>query len=248
MVKPSFLTLPGTPQEKKNLIKILANNCCGPVFERVLNKEQFKNSAIVGIHTQKLLFEISENYWYIDNPYFLRDFARNESLSHNSNRYYRVVKNGLYNDGKGDNDPKRFNSFDIKLSEWKTNGEKIVVVPASDFLSKVVGSPNWLQDVLSEIKKYTDRPIEVSHRGINPVNYQDSIWCIVTMSSNVQAEALINGVPVITTHYTKLGSLQDIENPPVEQSREILYNLAQQQWTVKELVNGVWKEILSKHQ
>ena len=118
------------------------------------------------------------------------------------------------------------------------------MVPPTKNTYKHLGYRNindWTNSVTSEIKKYSDRQIKISTKD-NPITLSDEIWCLVTAISNTQVDALINGIPVITTHGTKIGQLSNIESPI--QNRDILAKMVCQQWTLKEIESGLaWKEL-----
>ena len=68
-------------------------------------------------------------------------------------------------------------------------------------------------------------------------------WVLVTDSSNCMVDALLRGIPIICTHPNrKIGSIKEIESPVYD--REILKNLAYNQWTMKQIRSGqAWEEL-----
>ena len=70
-------------------------------------------------------------------------------------------------------------------------------------------------------------------------------WILITHHSNAQVDALIAGVPVITTCIARqIGKLQDIEKPIYD--RSWLKNLAYKQWNLQEIEKGqAWNELQS---
>ena len=204
----------------------------GQILRKSKHKH-IKDLVIFGLKNPKL-FKICDNFWYIDNGYFLQSNPRSKM-----NGYYRIVRNSFYSSGKeAVSCDKRFNSFKVKLSSWRKGGSKIILVPPSNYLSPVINEKDWLVKTKTEIRKYSDRPIEVSTKK-KPINWNDDIWCIVVCSSNILVDSLIRGIPVISTRFTNIGSLKEIENPPSEDSRKILYRLANLQWNMKEIKNGL---------
>lgn len=189
------------------------------------------------------LFEKSDNFWYLDNGYFHRSEPRTAF-----NGYYRIVRNGLYGDGNhlinalhsGD----KWDSYGIRLQKWRGGkGSKIVLVPPTEWVVNIINEHKWVENTKKTLSQYTDRPIEISTKE-KPINWDDDIWCIVVCFSNIQVDALIRGIPVITTKYTNIGKLEDIETPPDESSREVLLGLAGKQWTIEEMKNGTaWREL-----
>ena len=66
---------------------------------------------------------------------------------------------------------------------------------------------------------------------------------MVTDHSNSQVDALVSGIPVITTSDMRtIGSLEQIEDPPMD--RSFLKNLAYKQWSREEIESGkAWSDL-----
>ena len=121
-----------------------------------------------------------------------------------------------------------------------------------------------MTNTLKEIMDNTDRNIVISRKANGLVKsiyspleslsqikdsqapLKDSLkdaWVLVTDSSNAMIDALIEGVPVICTNKNrKINSIKNIETPIYQ--REILKNLAYNQWTLDEMKSGrAWAEL-----
>ena len=90
--------------------------------------------------------------------------------------------------------------------------------------------PNWTNDTIDKIKRYTDRPIKLRHkprgRGTSgpseakvPLSEDlKDAWCVVTSCSIAAVEAMCEGIPVFChdkSFATDVAGteLSDIENP-----------------------------------
>jgi len=183
------------------------------------------------------------NYYQIDNAYFGR------------NLYFRVTENAL----QINHLPKivinnRYklilDQIDKKILDWKRkrNGP-IVICPSSDFLFRYMGTSCdlWIDSVVRELAKITDRPYVVRYKESMAKNEIESeinnAWCVITHVSAAALDALRIGIPVVTTANcaaTCLSTpLSQIENPIMLDGREELFSLlANSQFTKEEMFNS----------
>jgi len=233
--------LPNCPPDQK-IITSFIEGCGGKVFQN-LNSELYSDVAIWGFsgNQRNLYSKTLNHFWFIDHGYFKR-----QPFQGSYEGYFRVTLNSWYGNNKTGFSSDKFESYNIPLSKWKNDGYKVVIVPPDNLSYTIIDESEWLDETLETVKNNTDRPIEISTRN-NKVNWNDKIWCIVTCISNVQVDAIIRGVPAITTRFTNLGSLENIENPPQEEeSRQLLFDLANYQWTLNEMKSGkCWNELNS---
>ena len=181
-----------------------------------------------------------KNYYHIDHGYFLRsDIDKFDG-------YFRIVKNSMFHNGQNEDFSwDRFNSFGIKLKDWRNNGEHIVLSPLSPFMENFLQNKTWTEDTIKELRKYTDREIIISKKvttdnpnAIPMVEAMQNAWCVVTEHSNSAIDAMIEGIPAIFTNPSrKNAELSEIENPPMD--REFFKNLANHQWTLEEIARGL---------
>ena len=179
------------------------------------------------------------NYWYIDHGYFGR--STDPDLY---DGYYRITHNNFWHNGSGDHTWDRFNSLKVELKNWRKSGDHIVIVPPSKHMASVLNLQTWLEETIFKIKKHTDRKILVSTKYKNPMSEViKNAWCVVTDHSNSAIDAMAQGVPAIFTNPArKLGSIEDVENPPMD--REFFKNLAHNQWTLEEIKSGgAWENL-----
>ena len=190
-------------------------------------------------------------FWFTDTPYFGR-FDNNNLKP--TNHYWRICKNRIHANYIKDCKADRFELFGMKIEEPSFKGSHVLVCPSSDGINDYLEQPNWTNDTVQQIKKYTDRPIKirVKPRGRGTSGPSEATvplsedlkdaWCLVTSCSLAAVEAQCMGIPVICNEksFAKdvAGQLiSDIENPFFVGAEEWLYSLAYQQFTPEEFEN-----------
>lgn len=191
-----------------------------------------------------------EDFYYADNSYF--DSVRNVE--------YRITKNALQHDGHGSTSGERLYTLRVKISEWRRNGNHILLCPQSEqFMHDIAGyHGNWLANMKEALAGLTVRPLRVRawnrDKAALSLTLGDDLrdaWALVTYSSAAAVSALIDGVPVIS-HVGACASmghgLSSIEQPWMPRDRErFLGVLADNQFTIGELSDGTaWHAISSE--
>ena len=122
---------------------------------------------------------------------------------------------------------------------------------------------NWLENTVNEIKKYTDRPIEIRERNPNRIDravndtlqtaLDNDVFALVTFNSVAAIESIFHGIPAFTlspTHAASPVCLQDLSKieTPYYADQDKLYkwacHLAYGQVHVNELKNGKARELM----
>ena len=199
-----------------------------------------------------------QQFWFTDTPYFGR-FDNNNLKA--DNHYWRICKNKIHvafiKDCKSD----RFDKFGMKIKAPTLTGSHILVCPSSAGIHNYLDRPNWTQETVEQIKRYTDRPIKVREkpRGRGTSGPSEAIvplsedlkdaWACVTSCSISAIEAVCMGKSVFCDEksFAKgMGNLHlaDIEEPFYADPEPWLYSLAYQQFTPEEFENGTAVEIL----
>ena len=206
----------------------------------------------------KTLEKRKHQYWYTDTPYFGR--FDNNNLKPN-NHYWRVCKNSIHADLLPDCKSDRFEKFKIRVKAPTLKGEHILVCPSSAGIHQYLNTPNWTNETVEQIKRYTDRPIRIRQkprgRGTSgpseatiPLSEDlKNAWACVTSCSISAVEAVCMGIPVFShqkSFASPMGNLHlaDIEQPFYRDPEPWLYSLAYQQFTPEEIRNGHAIEIL----
>jgi hypothetical protein len=187
---------------------------------------------------------VGRDYYYVDHGYI--------GSGHYSG-YYRVTKNARQ--AKIPNNPEyprdRQEKLGVKLRPWRRHGKHVLVIPITGAVGDFYGIQQdlWLQTAMSEVAKVTDRQIQTKIKGLG--NLEDALkdcWCVVTHSSNVAVNALIEGIPVITLGESVCGSMSwnfpDIEKPHWPEREWWLRAVCYNQWTLDEMRSGeCWRNV-----
>lgn len=195
-------------------------------------------------------------YYYIDNCY----------MGVRGN-HHRVSRNGAFCTPDGRCDIERFRELDIPIKPRQKGGKNILVtLQTPEFFDWVfdLDRADWVDFVVRELRKYTDRPIIVRDKpaptNIGPgseghrsfLSELRDAWALVTMTSATGVEALFEGVPVFTTHETFLEPVacrdfSKIEDPPMPDEPALEQwgaLLAGNQWRMAEMRRGLcWRQL-----
>jgi hypothetical protein len=238
-----FYPQPGKPKAQR-IAAAFAEGCGGKVMQHVPRELEPGPAAFYGVRPAWLHLWLQakaegREWWYVDNAYF--DAARE--------RCFRVVKNGLQHDGRGESDGKRLARLGVAVKPWRQDGEHVLVCVQSDEFLRVVagvenGAAGWLVSTLRELSTVTTRPALVRvKRDSRPLaEDMEGAWAVVTYSSAAANEALLAGIPVSVGAGAALDfstPLRDIDNPRRPDGRERWAAvLADQQWTLSEIAGG----------
>ena len=206
------------------------------------------------------------DYYYIDHAYFKAGYP--------SPTWMRVTKNGFVQNAITSNDSVRWNKFfqtPIQPYLYKTR-KNILILPPSDAVAKVYGVESWLPKIAQKIKQHTSRPLIIRHKsgpildndlisqkGWTKYDYppMEEIWskvyCVVAFNSNLAVDALINGIPVITTPYSATwpisNKVENIENLIEFNRTPLLTSLSWGQYNHEEMKSGfAYKNIIKLRQ
>jgi hypothetical protein len=211
-----------------------------------------------GSHKETLYRHCIENkrkFYNLDTGYF-GNTKRKEIV--------RISVNNLQDQGPIIQRPAdRLDTLNLEILNFK-RGDRIVIVPPDEKISKVFKLSNtWVDDVKTEIKKYTDRPIYVRNRPLsrsdrlNLDTFKDCInnntYAVIGYSSNALVESVICGIPAIALGHSAINSLfnhtlSNINNiPDIDQHQRYqwLCHLAYRQFTHRELSDGTAWNLLS---
>jgi hypothetical protein len=212
--------------------------------------------AVSGI-TKNIVPSIAQanglDWYYIDTGYF----GNAEEKT-----WFRITKNNYQNTGPVLLRPAdRLSQFRLDRTPYQ-RGQKILIVPPDPKISQAyrLESPEqWIENVSSQIRQYTDRSIDIRYRppsrNVRVLSdtfsdaLQKDIWAVVIWASNAGVESLMHGIPVISigpSACTPLsGKLADIDTLPIPDSAQIeswLKHLAYSQFSRREIANGTaWK-------
>ena len=199
----------------------------------------------------------NRDFYYMDNGY----------LGNVKRKYFfRIIKNQSHDIRPIIERPRdRLSMLEgIKLLPFRP-GKRILIAPPSpkSFSLWDMVQDIWIQQTITEIKKYTNRPIDIRlkrPRGerltVDTMEEElaNNVHCLVTYNSVAAVEALMLGRPVFTLGPNAAGKLglsdlSKIETPyiPTDDERESwLRHLSYSQFTFEEMANGVAWKILTE--
>jgi len=200
-------------------------------------------------------WKTGRTFYAIDTGYF-----GNEK----SKYWHRITKNELQHTGPIIKRPDdRLSGLGWKFMKF-TPGRKILICPPSLKVMDLWGQPDpetWTNQVIEELRKYTDRPVEVrlkptrAERVTNKTIHQalaDDVHCLITYNSIAATEALLFGKPAIALGPNAAQvlcntSLSDVENlniPDKDQMTMFARHLSYCQFNQQEMQNGTaWRII-----
>jgi len=171
-------------------------------------------------------------------------------------------------------DPKRWQQISrdlgITLKDWRKTGKHILICTQRNggWSMKGLSVTDWLEKTVSEIKKYSNRPILVrGHPGDKqaakylvdkPGRYSISrnqnilddfrnAWAVVNYNSTPSVAASIEGIPAFVTDPNPKTSqafevantdLSKIENPEYKDRQQWIEKLSMCHWHLDEISNG----------
>jgi hypothetical protein len=149
------------------------------------------------------------------------------------NKSFKIGINGINRDADFANqevDDKRWPLFGHELRPWNPTGELIVLCGQHDTSEQWKGLPRmaaWIKNQITEIRKYTSRPILVRPHPRNQISFNENdftnvkvrlpkkdfrtyddtdfkatlerTWAVINHSSNPAMEAVIRGIPVFVS-------------------------------------------------
>lgn len=200
-------------------------------------------------------WETNRDFYAIDTGYFGNGKSKSKG-------WHRVTKNALQNTGPIiERETSRLKSIGYKFQKF-TEGRKILVCPPSEKVMMLFGQPDpetWVEQVVKELKMYTDRPIEIrlkpnrTERISTKTMEQalaDDVHCMITYNSIAAVEALMNGKPAIALGPNAAStvcnsSLADVENlniPDKDTMLSFMAHLSYCQFNRQEMLNGyAWR-------
>ena len=184
----------------------------------------------------------------------------------------------FYNENSPPDRWKELNKLGVDMHPWRVSGEHILIIGqneegigATNLTKMGMTFKEWSELQINNIRLYTDRKIiyrphrhqrflpevevddceiiELSHE-IPISEHLKNCWCMVTAASGAAVDALVNGIPVITSDGLSVAynvsehSLENIESPAMKDRAQWLYDLAYTQWSVYEMRKGLpWEHL-----
>jgi len=254
--------------DEDEYINMFASGCGTRTLDTDLFVYEDSADPIVlrGILKKKIIhkcWEDNRTFYYMDTGYF-----GNERTNSNPNGWkywHRIVKNDLQHGEIIPRPSDRFKVFNKQFSPWKKKGRKILIAKPDEKPCKFYGVDldQWVENTVTEIKKYTDRPVVVRERAPKRIDrivtdtlqqaLDDDVFALVTFNSVAAAESIFHGIPAFTLAPANAASpvssqdLSKIENPYYPDMDKLYAwgcHLSYGQFHISELKNGKAKEML----
>ena len=242
---------------------------CNSIPVATVDYESSRDPIVIrGILKHKLMkrcWKDGRTFYYVDTGYF-----GNEKTATNPSGWkywHRIVKNDLQHNTLIKRPGDRFKMFNKKFQPWKKDGRKILIAKPDEKPCKFYGIDleQWVTDTIAEIKKYTDRPVEVRERAKQRIDristdtlqqaLDKDVFALVTFNSVAAVESVFHGIPVFTLAPANAASpvgLQDLSqiDTPYYPDTDKLYawacHLSYGQFHVDELKTGRAKHLLEE--
>lgn len=169
---------------------------------------------------------------YMDHAYFERGYeARN----------FRVCVNHVHQTGLLDVPGDRAKG--VTLYPWKKGKEVIVLAPSQKICQALGISGHWAEETALFLRRYTDRPIRIKHKGAGLLGELKDCHAVVGLSSVAEVEAARFGVPVFAGEHSPArpiaeSDLTRIETPLYPDREPWLRTLSYSQWHTDEMSAG----------
>jgi len=251
-------------------INMFANGCKSKITttDEFLYDNSKDPIVLRGILKKKIIhrcWEEGRTFYYMDTGYFGNE--RSDANINGWKYWHRIVKNDLQHGEIISRSDDRLRHFNKKFHPWKKNGRKILIAKPDEKPMRFYDYDldTWLEHTISEIKKYTDRPIIVRDRAAKRIDriatntlqeaLDDDVFALVTFNSVAATEAIFHGIPAFTLAPANAASpvaLQDLTkiDTPYYPDKDKLYawacHLSYGQFHISELKNGSAMEILEK--
>jgi hypothetical protein len=204
---------------------------------------------------QKCLAD-GKDFYYVDSGYVGNNINRLNPVG--NKLYHRIVKNDLQQTEIRPRPNDRWQALGINLQSRKF-GKKIIIAAPDEKPCRYYGidQAQWVQQTIEEIKKYTNRPVEVRQRApkridrvstapLQQVLTQD-VHALVTFNSIAAVESILSGVPAFVLAPSHIAQpvantqLSQIDNPYWADQDKLnawCHSMAYGQYHVRELRDG----------
>lgn len=192
-------------------------------------------------------------FWFIDSGY--------TNFVESNKKWHRLTRNHLHFNSQFVAPADRLKNFTEFPRPWRKEGKKILIVEPGVFAASImhVEAKSWTESVVTELKKHTDRPIEIRSK-INKKNrislyktlLEGDYYCTVSINSNSAVESIWAGIPAITLNKHVSNS---VTRNSIQQVNDLYYGplgdwltwLSYCQFTYDELMDGTALDIVRQY-
>ena len=204
---------------------------------------------------QKCLAD-GKDFYYVDSGYVGNNISKINRMG--NKLYHRIVRNDLQHKTIVPRPPDRWQALGIVLKPRKF-GKKIIVAAPDEKPCRFYGidQQQWVEQTVAELKKYTDRPVEVRQRAPKRIDrvstsplhqvLANDVHALVTFNSVAAVESIFAGVPAFVlapSHVAEPVASKDLSRieSPVWAEKDTLdawcHSMAYGQYHVRELRDG----------
>jgi hypothetical protein len=192
-------------------------------------------------------------FWFIDSGY--------TNFVEPNKKWHRLVRNHLHFNSQFIAPADRLKHFKQFPQPWRKDGKKILIIQPGEFAASImnVDVKSWTENVVKELRTYTDRPIEIRSKinkktrtSLYKTLVTGDYYCTVSINSNSAVESIWAGVPAITldkhvSNSVTRNSLSQVNNLYYGPLGDWLAWLSYCQFTYDELMDGTALNIIKKY-
>ena len=200
--------------------------------------------------------EDQKDFYYMDSGYVGNNISAKNSMG--NKLYHRIVRNDLQHTAIVARPSDRWQALGIQLQPRKF-GRRIIVAAPDEKPCRYYGidQNQWIEQTVAEIKKHTDRPIEIRQRAPRRIDRVSTaplhqvlatdVHALVTFNSVAAVESIFAGVPAFVlapSHVAEPVASKDLSRieSPVWANQDTLdawcHSMAYGQYHVRELRDG----------
>ena len=225
-------------------------------YDIAVDRNQLVLRGILKHKIMKQCLEDGNNFYYMDSGYVGNNVGN--SNSQGIKKYHRIVLNDLQHRVIRTRPSDRWDQLGVEIHPRRT-GLRIIVAAPDEKPCRHYGidQQQWIRDTVTEIKRHTDRPVEVRERAarrsdrvlnepLSHVLTQD-VHAVVTFNSVAAVESILAGVPAFVmapSHVAEPVANRDLSrmDAPFYPDQNLLmawcHSMAYGQYHVRELKNG----------
>jgi hypothetical protein len=225
-------------------------------YDIAVDRNQLVLRGILKHKIMKQCLADENNFYYMDSGYVGNNVGTQNR--HGIKQYHRIVRNDLQHRTIRPRPSNRWDLLGVRIDP-RRSGHKIIVAAPDEKPCKYYGidQQQWIEDTVAEIKRHTDRPVEVrerapkrSDRVLNePLSYvlTQDVHALVTFNSIAAVESILAGVPAFVlapSHVAEPVANRDLSKieDPFYPDKDLLmawcHSMAYGQYHVRELKNG----------
>jgi hypothetical protein len=225
-------------------------------YDVAVDRNQLVLRGILKHKIMKQCLEDHINFYYMDSGYVGNNVGNNNAQG--IKRYHRIVSNDLQHRVIRPRPSDRWDRLGVEIHPPRT-GHRIIVAAPDEKPCKFYGidQQQWIRDTVAEIRRHTDRPVEVRERAprrsdrvlrepLSQVLAQD-VHALVTFNSVAAVESILAGVPAFVmapSHVAEPVANRDLSKmdtpfyPDLDLLMAWCHSMAYGQYHVRELRNG----------